>query len=96
MRQICENACLWCGLAVHNYKDCSKRLNKEPMRTAAQEMQLQQPVGKTRSKERTKQKPQVAVREPLDPNRVFVKVNGHPALALIDLICCRQTMVEQN
>ena len=55
------------------------------MRTAAQEMQLQQPVGKTRSKEKTKRKPQVAIRKPLDRNRVFVKVNGHPALALIDL-----------
>ena len=55
------------------------------MRTATQEMQLQQPVGKTRSKQKTKQKPEVAIGEPLDPNRVFVKVNGHPALALIDL-----------
>ena len=55
------------------------------MRTAAQEMQLPQPVGKTKSKEKTKRKPQVAIREPHDPNRVFVKVNGHPALALIDL-----------
>ena len=34
---------------------------------------------------RSKRKPQVAIRKPLDPNRVFVKVNGHPALALIDL-----------
>ena len=42
-------------------------------------------VGKTRSKEKTKRKPQVPIREPLDPNRVFVKVNGHRALALIDL-----------
>ena len=55
------------------------------MRTAAQEMQLQQPVGNTRSKQETKQKPQVAFRKPLDPNRVFVKVNGHPAFLLIDL-----------
>ena len=85
MRRIREKACLWCGLAVHNYKDCRKRLNKEPMRTAAQEMQLQQPVGKTRSQEKTKQKPQEAIRESLDPNRGFVKVNGHPALALIAL-----------
>ena len=85
MRRIREKACLWCGLAGHNYKYCRKRLNKGPMRTAAQEMQLQQPVGKTRSKEKTKQKPQVAVREPLDLDRVFVKLNGHPALALIDL-----------
>ena len=85
MRRIHEKACLWCGLAAHNYKDCRKRLNKEPMRTAAQEIQLQQPVGNTRLKEKTQQKPHVAIREPLDPNRVFVKVNGHPALALIDL-----------
>ena len=55
------------------------------MRTAAQEMQQQQPVGKTRFKEKTAQKPQVAIREQLDPNRVFVKVNSHAALALIDL-----------
>ena len=47
MKRIREKACLWCGLAGHNYKDCRKRLNKEPMRTAAQEMQLRQPVGKT-------------------------------------------------
>ena len=47
-------------------------------------MQLQQPVGKTRLKAQTKQKPLVAIVEPLDPNRVFVKVIGHPALALID------------
>ena len=42
-------------------------------------------MGKTRSKEKNKQKPQLTSREPLDPNRVFVKVNRHPALALIDL-----------
>ena len=57
MKRILEKACLWCGLAVHNSKDCRKRLNEEPMRTAAQEMRLQQPVGRTRSKEKTKQKP---------------------------------------
>ena len=55
------------------------------MRTAAQEMQLQQPVGTTRFQEKTKQKPQVGIREPLKPNRVFVKVNGHLAPTLIDL-----------
>ena len=85
MSRIGEKACLWCGLAGHNYKDCRERLNKEPMMTAAQEMQLQQPVGKTRSKDQTKQKPQVAIREELDPNRVFVKLHSHPALTLIDL-----------
>ena len=55
------------------------------MRTEAQEMQLQQPFGGTRSKEKAKPKPRVAIREPLDPNRVLVKVNGHLALVLIDL-----------
>ena len=80
MRCIREKACLWCGLAVHNDKDCRKCLNQEPMRTAAQEMRLQQPVGKTRSKEKTKQKPQVAIREPLDPNLVFVKVKDRKSV----------------
>ena len=47
-------------------------------------MQHQQPRGKTRSKEKIKQKPQVEIRKPLDPNRVFVKVNSNSALALID------------
>ena len=85
MRRIREKACLWCELVGYTHKDCRKRLNKQPMRTAAREMQLQQPVGKTRLKEKTKQKPQVAIRERLDPNRVFGKVNGHPTLSLIDL-----------
>ena len=35
MRGIREKACLWCGLAAHNYKDCRTRLNEEPMSTAA-------------------------------------------------------------
>ena len=42
-------------------------------------------MGKTRWKEKTKQKPKVAIRESLDTNGGFVKVNSHPALALIDL-----------
>ena len=48
-------------------------------------MQLHQAVGRTRSKERTKQKPQVAIREPLDPNLVFVNVNAHLTLTPMDL-----------
>ena len=55
------------------------------MRTAAQEMQLLQPVGKSRQKEKTKEKPQVAITKPLYPNRVFGNVNVHPGLAPIDL-----------
>ena len=85
MRGFREKVCSWCGLAVHNFNECSKRLNQEPMTTAAKDMQLHQPVGTTRFKEKTKQKPHVAIGEPLDPNRVFIKVNGHPALAWIDL-----------
>ena len=85
MTRFREKLCSWCGLAGHNVNECSKSLNQEPMRPAAQEMQLHQPVGTTRFKEKTKQIPQVAIREPLDPNRVFVKVNGHPTLARIDL-----------
>ena len=48
-------------------------------------MQLQQPVGKTRSEESQKQKPQLAFREPLNPNQGVIKVSGHPVLAPIDL-----------
>ena len=40
---------------------------------------------KTRYTAKTKQKRQVTIRKQLDPNRVFVKLNSHPALALIDL-----------
>ena len=62
-----------------------QRPNEEPMRTGKQEMQLQQPVGNSTSKEKTKQKPRVAISEPLNPNGLFVKLNCHAALALIDL-----------
>ena len=85
MRHVHEKGYLWHGLAAHNVKECRKRPNKEPMRTAAQELQLQQPVYETRSNEKNKYKPQVAIREPDDSNRAFVKVNGHPARAPNDL-----------
>ena len=68
MSRVRKKVGLWCGLATHNFTECRTRLNKEPLRTAAQAMQLQQPVGETRSKEETKQKPPVAIRDPLDPN----------------------------
>ena len=76
MRRIHEKACLCCELAGHNFTKCRKCLNKDPMRTAAQELQLQQPVCKTRLQEKTKQVPQLAISEPLDLNRVFVKLNA--------------------
>ena len=34
MRHVCEKVCLWCRLTAHNFKECGKPLNKEPMRTA--------------------------------------------------------------
>lgn len=55
------------------------------MRPAAQQMELQQPVGKTTYKGNTKQKPQVSIWEPRDSNRVFVEVNGHRTVALIEV-----------
>ena len=55
------------------------------MRPAAQEMELQQPVGETKSKGMTKQKPQVSIRELRDSNCVFVEVHGHRTLAQIEL-----------
>ena len=85
MRHIRETPCSWYGLAGHDFKGYWKRLNKVPIRTAAQEMRLQQPACITKSKKKTKQKPQVAIREPLTSNRVFVKWNGHQTLPPIDL-----------
>lgn len=55
------------------------------MRPAAQEMQLPQPVSKTRWKQNNKQKPKVAIEELLHANQVCVRLNGHLALASIDL-----------
>ena len=40
----------------------------------------------------TKQKPQVGITKPLDPNHIFDKVDGHPALAPIDLLTIRQDL----
>ena len=84
MRPVREKAYSWCGLGIHNFAEYRQWLNKEPIRTAAQEMQLQQLVGKPRLEEEHKQKPQVAIREPLDPNLVFVEMHRHSALAPID------------
>jgi len=57
------------------------------MRTATQVLSLQQSskplIAKNNYNGKTKAKPQSA--EELDYSRVRVKVNGHPALALVDL-----------
>ena len=83
--RIRAKVCLWWGLAAHNFAKCMGTLTKQPIRPAVQEMRLQQPVRKTRFRAKREQEPQVVLEKPLHPNRVFVKVNGHPAIALIDL-----------
>ena len=93
MRRIHKRFCLSCGLAGHMFKECRKHLIKEPMRPAAREKQLQQHLSKTSAKKKFKQKPQVAIREPLNPNWVFGKVNGHPALALIYVQTIRGVLI---
>ena len=37
-RLIKDKKCLWCRIPVHTFKECKKRLQKEPRRTAAQHM----------------------------------------------------------
>ena len=81
-----DKASSWCRHGGHNFKECRKHINRETMRTAAQEMQLPQPVGNTRLQKRCKQTPHVAMSEALDPNRIYVKVNGDPALVISDLL----------
>jgi len=87
MKLIRERRCLWCRAPGHTFKECKKRISKIPMRTAAQVLSLQytsKPViAKNNYKGKTKAKPQST--EELDYSRVRVKVNGHPALALVDL-----------
>jgi len=87
MKLIKERKSLWCRAPGHTYKECNKRISKVPMRTAAQVLSLQhisKPVITNNNyKGKTKAKPQS--NEELDYSRVQVKVNGHPALALVDL-----------
>jgi len=87
MKLIRERKCLWCRAPGHTFTECKKRISKIPMRTATQVLFLQhtnQPViAKNNYKGKTKAKPQST--EELDYSRVRVKVNSHPALALVDL-----------
>jgi len=87
MKLIRERNCLWCRAPGHTFKECTKRISKLPMRTAAQVLSLQHTskpvIAKNIYKGKTKAKPQST--EELDYSRVRVKVNGHPALALVDL-----------
>jgi len=78
---------LWCRVPGHTCKEYKKRKSKVPMLTAAQVLSLQhtsKPVtAKNNCKGKSKAKPQST--NELDYRRVLVKVNGHPALALVDL-----------
>jgi len=87
MKLIREWKCLWCRAPGHTFKECKRRISKEPMRTHAQVLSLQHTnklvTAKNNYKGKTKAKTQST--EELDYSRVRVKVNGHPALALVDL-----------
>jgi len=87
MKLIWERKCLWCRAPGHSFKECKKRISKIPMRTAAQVLSLQHTnklvIAKNNYNGKTKAKPQST--EELDYSRVRAKVNGHPAIALVDL-----------
>jgi len=87
MKLIRHRKCLWCLAPGHTFKECKKRISKVPMRNAAQVLSLQhnsKPVNtKNNYKGKTKAKSQST--EELDYSSFWVKVNGHPALVLVDL-----------
>jgi len=88
MKLIKDRKCLWCSAPSHTFQQLKQGISKIPMRTAAQVLSLQltnKPViAKNNYKGKTKAKPQST--EELVYSRVRVKVNGHPALALVDLL----------
>jgi len=85
MKLITDLKCLWCRVPGHTFKGCKKRISKIHMCTAAQVLSLQHTrkpiIAKNNYKGKTKAKPQST--EELGYSRVRVKVNGHPALALV-------------
>jgi len=87
MKLIRERKCLWSRAPGHTFKECKKRIYKVPVRTAAKVLSLQHAskpvIAKNNFKGKTKAKPQST--EDLHYSRVRVKVNGHSALALVDL-----------
>jgi len=87
MKLIRDRKCLWCRAPSHTFKECKKRISKIPMRTATQILSLQHTsklvIAKNNYKGKTKAKPQPT--DELDYSRVWIKVNGHPALAFVDL-----------
>jgi len=87
MKLIKERRCLCCCAPGHTFKEYKQGIAKITMRTAAQVLSLQHTnkpvITKNNYKGKTKAKAQST--EELDYSRVQVKVNGHPALALVDL-----------
>jgi len=87
MKLIRERKCLWFRALGHTLQECNKRISKLPMNTSAQVLSLQHTnkpvIAKNNYKGKTKAKPQST--KELDYSWVRVKVNGHPALALVDL-----------
>jgi len=87
MNLIRERKCLWCRAHGHSLKECKKRISKVPIRTAAQVLFLKHTnkpvIAKNNYKGKTKAKHQST--EELDYSRGRVNVNGHLALALVDL-----------
>jgi len=87
MKLIRDRKYLWCHAPGHTFKECKKRISKQPMCTTTQVLFLQytnKPVIiKNTYRGNIKGKPQST--EELDYGRVQVKVSSHPTLALIDL-----------
>jgi len=83
MKLIREKQCLWCHNEGHNFKDCCQCQQGKPMRTAAQSVSTElQPLPKFSTKGKYKLQPAI---EPLDNSKVQVQINGHNALALVNL-----------
>ena len=86
MKLIRDQKCLWFRAPGHTFKECKKRISKQPMRTTAQVLYLQYTknpvIDKNNYKGKTKAKPKST--EAFHYSMVQVKVNSHPALALME------------
>ena len=88
MELIQDKKCLWCRNKGHNYKDCRKRQAKQPMVTIAQSLSIRResrPKGFNKDKIKERHQFKTSKPEPTNFNKVLVKADGYPALALVDL-----------
>jgi len=87
MKLIRDRKCPRSPAPGHTFRECKKRISKVTMPSAAQVVSLQHNskpgIAKNNYKGKTKAKTQST--KELDYSRVQLKVNGHPALALVDL-----------